>query len=90
MAVNNFTNRAYQRTVRPHLHTTGAPISPQATVQVDGLVCMRSHGQSSNISYPVPWWSRKITTAVDAEPPGGWVPVAAAAVCPDTNVGMWI
>ena len=47
-------NRRCRRTTTPHLHTKGVPISRSATVQVDGLVCMRSHGRSRNISYPVP------------------------------------
>ena len=54
MDAERLNNPAHQRAARPRLLTKGVPISGLATVQVDGLVCMRSHGRSRNMSYPVP------------------------------------
>ena len=54
MDAERLTYPTHQRNARPHFHTKGIPVAGFATVQVDGLVCMHSHGRSRNVNYPVP------------------------------------
>ena len=51
---NRLTSGEHQRSANSHIHTKEVPISRRATVQVEGLACMRSHGRASNVSYPLP------------------------------------